>query len=50
MGLGEGETAVLAGGELLQDMISTPEEGVPGRIRIGKTLASQPGGLGDNHV
>jgi hypothetical protein len=48
MGLGEGEAAVLSGRELLQEMISTPEEGVPGRTRIGKALVSQPGALGDH--
>ena len=50
VGLGEGEAAELAGGELLEDVISTPEEGVPERTRIGKALVSQPGALGDHVV
>ena len=48
VGLGEGEAAVLVGGELLEDVISTPEKGVPERTRIGKALVSQPGALGDH--
>jgi hypothetical protein len=47
VGLGEGEAAVLAGGELLHEVISTPEEGVPERTRIGKSPVSRPGALGD---